>query len=291
MYICKVLFTTKLALLLILGYVVARTVLLPERTEKTLTPASALGASEERSAKTVDSQDTSFEDYAQIMDKDPFGTLGQIANSDGMTGNSTEQQRTVSEELGIALFGTVSGSPEVARAVVKDLKTGTFNLYKTGQTVASASIESIKTNMVTLLHNGERKILMFNGGHSSGNSNTKALFSQTAGSAKAVSQITDAGSVIQTGIKAVGTILSKAVIEPFAVDGRIEGLKITGLENLNAFETLGLKNGDVICMVNGHQLTSKQRAFQVLKKAKAQSSIDLELLRDNEIKNLSFNLR
>ena len=56
MYIRKVLFTTKLALLLILGYVVIRTVLLPERVEKTLAPASALGGHGERPVKTVDSQ-------------------------------------------------------------------------------------------------------------------------------------------------------------------------------------------------------------------------------------------
>jgi len=71
---------------------------------------------------------------------------------------------------------------------------------------------------------------------------------------------------------------------------RTEGLKITGLESFPMAQALGLQNGDVVQSVNGQQLTSKQKAFQVLMKAKTQSKIDFQLLRDGKSKNLSFNL-
>ncbi|GAH26532.1 unnamed protein product, partial [marine sediment metagenome] len=45
MDIRKVLFIGKLALVLVLGYIVIRTVLLPKHKEKSSTPASALGGS------------------------------------------------------------------------------------------------------------------------------------------------------------------------------------------------------------------------------------------------------
>ncbi len=53
---------------------------------------------------------------------------------------------------------------------------------------------------------------------------------------------------------------------------------------------IGLRNGDVVQSVNGQQLTSKQKAFQVLMKAKTQSKIDIQLLRDGQSRNLSFDL-
>ncbi|GAI89781.1 unnamed protein product [marine sediment metagenome] len=86
-------------------------------------------------------------------------------------------------------------------------------------------------------------------------------------------------------------MLTKAVIEPYTIDGQVEGLKITGLENMRGAEDLGLKNGDIIRTVNGHRLTGKQKAYQIFKKARSQEAMNIELLRDNETKTLSFSLR
>ena len=88
----------------------------------------------------------------------------------------------------------------------------------------------------------------------------------------------------------VTDIFRKATIEPYVKNDQTEGLKITGLENIPMAEMFGFKNGDIVQSVNGQQLTSKQKAFQVLMKAKTQSSIDIRLLRDGQSKNLSFKL-
>lgn len=299
MYIRKAFFVTKLALVLILGYMVVRTTLLPERIEKTLAPASALGSYRAKTTETIDSPDLSFADYTQIVEINPFGTSGQITNSgeQTLTVNSFDSGRPVPEELGIALFGTVSGSPEIARAIIKDRKTGVFDLYKIGQTVKNARIESIDTDMVILLHNGERKILRFDTKQTGSNNDndTRATLSRAAEKtgdiARTGSSTRDAGPTIQTTIGFVETILKKAVIKPYIVNGKTEGLKITGLENIKAAEGLGLKNGDIIRTVNGHPLTGKQKAYQVFKKARSKSNISFELSRDGKTKKLSFGLR
>jgi type II secretory pathway component PulC len=71
---------------------------------------------------------------------------------------------------------------------------------------------------------------------------------------------------------------------------RTEGLKISGLEKIPMAERFGLQNGDVVQSINGQQLTSKQKAFQVLMKARTQSKVDIQLLRDGQRKGLSFDL-
>jgi type II secretion system protein C len=287
LYIRKVFFTSKLTLALVLLFTVVRTVL-PDRIEKTLASASAPGGNGVRVNETVNLPDLSFADYAEIVERNPFGTSSQ-------TTGTNKFEPAVSKELGLALFGTISGSPEVARAIIKNLKTGVSDLYKIGQTVEGASIEGIGTDKVILAHNGERKILRLSIAQSNNNNSTEIP------SAKTINEMSNAmrtdlstqkaHTVAQTKIECVEAVLKKAVIEPHIVDGRIEGLRITDLENIEEAKELGLKNGDIIRAVNGHRLTSKQRAHQIFKKASSQAAISLELLRDDETKKLSFDLR
>jgi type II secretion system protein C len=287
MYMRKVLLIGKLALALMLGYVVVRT-LLPEHREKISAPASALGGSAAHENETTGSPDLSFEDYAKIVERNPFGTSGKWPSTTNFTGS----RHSVSEELGLALSGTISGSPTLARAVIKDLKTGVIDLYEIDQTVADARIESIEEDAVVLVHNGQRKVLKLNRGQSGSNNISQVASSQTTkeinNMVRADLSAKKADTNVRTKTSFVEAILNNAAIEPYSVDGRIEGLRITDLENISAVKKLGLKNSDVIRAVNGHRLTNKQKAYQIFKKARSQPAIDIELLRDNKIKKLSF---
>ena len=127
------------------------------------------------------------------------------------------------------------------------------------------------------------------------NNNTQALLSPVVGeTGKVVRPVLPAEQSpgeTPTKITQLELILNESVIEPYLVDGMIEGLMITDLDKIPMAETLGLKSGDVISRVNGHLLTGKQKAFQVFKKAKSQTTMDLELLRDGETKKMSFDLQ
>ncbi len=291
LYIRKVLFISKLALVLMLGYVVVRAVLLPEHIEKTLAPALALGRDGVRVNETVSLPDLSSADYAEVVERNPFGISSQTTGTDRWA----SFEPAVSEELGLALFGTISGDPAVARAIIKNLKTGKLDQYKIGQTVADACIESIDRDAVILVHNRERKILKLSIAQSgSNNNNTKAPSSKTINEMSRTTEtdlLSKRESRGRTKIGCVEAVLNKAIIEPYIVDGQVEGLRITNLENIEEVKDLGLKNGDVIRAVNGHRLTSKQQAHQTFKKARSQAAINLELLQANETKNLSFSLR
>lgn len=305
-YIHKLLSISKLALVFALGYVVVGKVLLSERIEKSLVPTSALGGDKVYVGKMTETPALSPEDYADITKRNPFGTSDQT-NTDKWPSmnNLTGSHDSVSEELGLALFGTISGSPQVARAIIKNLKNNEFDLYKIGQTVGDSRIESIDTDKVILIHNGERKILGFDIGkyHSKDDNNAQVSPYQTNNSnsknAEANSQYEQNTVEIQTRIGCVETILKEATIKPCVADDQeqagdqdqVEGLRITGLENMPAAKYIGLKNGDVIRSVNGHRLTSKQKAFQIFKKAKSEAVMNLELLRGSEIKKLSFSLQ
>jgi general secretion pathway protein C len=242
--------------------------------------------------------DAATEDYSAIIRRNIFGDTNSSPTANkSLWGSSTGGLlQPVEEELGLALVGTVSGSPAVSRAVIKDIQTNILGLYKTGQTVAGACVESIEKNAVILLHNGQRKTLTLKTGvvnrpAPSVMRDVSEDKEQDTQHALRNTHHVQAPAQIPAKIEQIESMLGKAVVEPYIVEGQAEGLKITGLEGISAAKNLGLKNGDIIRVVNGQQVTSKQKAYQIFRKARAQAFIDIELLRGNESQKLSFTLR
>jgi len=89
---------------------------------------------------------------------------------------------------------------------------------------------------------------------------------------------------IRTKIKCVETILKKAVIKPYYVNGQIEGLQINGLDEMSEAKALLLKSGDIILAVNGKTLSSKKDAYDIFKKARKEPIMIIDLLQDGEAK-------
>jgi len=254
-------------------------------------PASAGGSQSDRPAQLDASGRDMPDDFSVIVERGIFGSEGQAS-----LGGKAGALPSVAGELGIELVGTVCGSPAISRAIIKDTKTKVLGLYRPGQTVAGATIQSIESNAVILLHNGRRKALTLKAAEAAravgfprpAQGKAKAVKAAPYLPANRVGGKAPAGRA--SGIGYVEEILSKVAIEPYSVDGIVEGLKITGLEKVPAAESLGLKNGDIVRRVNGQQLTSLQKAFQVFQKAKSQPSISMELSRGGVTKEITFDV-
>jgi len=202
LYIRKVLFVIKLALVLLLCFVIVKTVIIPQHPARIFTPASAVGTENKSANGAENPVEALVEDYSDIVERNIFGGAvpSDVEDKSSRLNKFDCVAKSAEEELSLALVGTVCGSAEVSRAIIKNTKTKLLKMYKTGQNVAD-------------------------------------------------------------------------------------------LENIPMAKALGLKNGDIIRVVNGHRLTSKQKALQVFKKARSQETMSVELLRDGETKELSFDLQ
>jgi type II secretion system protein C len=287
LYVRNALGLSKLALAMVLLFVVVKAVILPLRRT---TPASVSGAENIRPVEATKPTDVSTQDYSAIIERNIFGNQGSSLNAKYSQGYSAGGLvQSAGQELGLTLLGTLAGSPMISRAIIKDIKTSTVGLYRVGDTVATTRIETIEKDSVVLLDGGQRKILSLWTSESKQNNSTHSA-NNTDKSLKIDSMVMSqpAARAEQTSMD---TTLRKAVIQPVSVNGQTEGLMITGVEDTAVAKKLGLKDGDVIRVVNKQPLTSKQQAYQVLKKARSQASVELELLRGNQTKTLSFPLR
>jgi general secretion pathway protein C len=66
---------------------------------------------------------------------------------------------------------------------------------------------------------------------------------------------------------------------PSMVDGKINGFKLYAITPQSAPARLGLVNGDTLQVINGFELTSLDRAFEVYAKLREASSLELSLTR------------
>ena len=295
MYIRKVLFAFKLALVLVLFFVIIRMVVIPQRPAGIFTPASAVGTENISATRAGNPAETAVEDYSVIAAQNIFGADSSDAEDKSLQVNKFDGvMKLAEEELSLELVGTVCGNTAVSRAIIINTKTKLLGMYKTGQNIGAARIKSIEENAVILLHNGQRKMLMLNRSGRDNKNNTHVLspaaISETSKSASPVLPVKQSLDETPTKITHLETILSKAAIEPYLVDGQVEGLRITNLETIPMAKAFGLKEGDIIRQVNGHRLDSKQKAFQVFKKARSETTMSLELLSDGETKELSLTL-
>lgn len=193
------------------------------------------------------------------------------------------------EELGLRLVGAIAGGPAISRANIQDTKGKTTGVYRIGDTVASATIEAIQQDAVVLRHEGRQLILRLRTGPAGGETPSSESMLPATTTEKAATQ-TQQPAMPPVKADYVAEVFRKATIEPYVKDDRAEGLRITGLDKIPMAELFGLRDGDVIRKINGQQLTSKQKAFQVLMKARTQSKVDIELLRNGKSKDLSFGL-
>jgi type II secretion system protein C len=239
-------------------------------------------------------------DYAEIVKRNLFTDADSAGRPrEGLKPLPARESVDSAQELSLRLIGALAGGSIASRAVIQDTRSNTTESYRIGDTVASATVEAIRRDAVVLQYQGQPLVLKLQAGTTAGNpskasgSNGKSDSGKDKPASAKEPGSGDTGARTTTPRDHAGgvtDIFRKAKIEPYVKGGRTEGLKITGLDNIPMAGMFGFQDGDIVQSVNGQQLTSKQKAFQVLMKAKTQPKIDIQLLRDGKSKSLSFNL-
>lgn len=286
--ISRLFWAAKASLIVLLLYFAAGAVIAPFWLDTAFKPHAVAG-DEPRQAPVAAVDDRGDPvDYSVIVRNDLFA--GDSATAHSADSGAAEAMHSA-EELGLRLVGVVAfgGNPAASRAVIQSGSAKPARPYKIGDTVASATVESIEPERVILLHAGQRRALILHTATGteapSGPAEGLSSGSPRATGTPARSEPGPQGSM---SLGYVEDVFRRATVEPPSQDGRAGGLKITGLDQTPLAAAFGLRNGDVIRVVNGQDLTNKQKAFQVLQKARAQSKLDIELVRDGTARNLSF---
>jgi type II secretory pathway component PulC len=232
-----------------------------------------------------------------IVERNIFGISGLNPARENPLREKTQTPISILKSQ-FRLLATVAGDDQLACAVIENLKSKMQNICKTGDIIDGAQIERIERNKVVVLYREQLEVLHLNimcKALDPVDKNEEPVIAQKQNETESVKVVSPFEKGIGkrafvTQVPAIEVFLEKMEVAPYIMNGQQEGLSITGLDDLSMAGYFGFKNGDIIQNVNGQALTDKRKTFQVLKKARSQSSLSVQLLRNKRKMDLSFEL-
>ncbi|MBW7991190.1 MAG: hypothetical protein FVQ84_14400 [Planctomycetes bacterium] len=291
----RILLITNIVLLVILGYIVAGFIFGKDSGQSAIVePISTTDG--EKIALSKNPVQTENPDI--ILERDIFGSSGRSSAKQNPEQVTRENSISVLKAQ-LRLLATVAGDEDVACAVIENVKTKIQDLYRTGDIIAGTRIERIDRNKIVLINEGQREVLnlyVTDGISDRIEKSTETVVAQKPDAAEAVNVISPTEREINkkaflARVGGMEAIIKAVEVAPYLEDGQEKGVRITGLEGLSMARFVGFENGDVIQNINGSTVTNRRKAFQILRKARSQSSIDIQLLRGQQEKKLSFGIK
>jgi type II secretion system protein C len=291
----RILLITNIVLLVILGYIVAGFIFRDDSGQSAVEePISTTDG--EKNALSKDPVEVDNPDI--IIERNIFGSSGLSAAK-----QNPEQEIKVNSisvlKARFRLLATVAGDEEVACAVIENVKHKIQDLYRIGDSIEGSRIERIDRNKIVLINEGQREVLNLYVSDSISDGiekSTEPVIAQKPDAAEAVNVISPTEREINkkaflARVGGMEAIMKTVEVAPYLEDGQEKGVRITGLEGLSMARFVGFQNGDVIQNINGSTVTNRRKAFQILRKVRSQSSIDIQLLRGQQEKKLSFGIK
>lgn len=96
---------------------------------------------------------------------------------------------------------------------------------------------------------------------------------------------------VLNALEDMGQVLSAARLTPVREGARVTGFLITEIRPRGIIDAIGLKNGDILRRVNGYEITSPERAVQVLAALKGETAIDLDIVRSGQKLSFHYDIR
>lgn len=221
-----------------------------------------------------------FEDVLhkeQAVMKHDEATLNNIAKV-------AVKQKVVS--LDLELLGTAIGNVKDPIAFIKDLATEKQGIYRLGSKIKDGKVIKITMGEVVLDIDGRTETLQL--------SKRGKAWAKVQEDPAIISMSGDRIVVSKQGLMGQkGKILDslKTVkIKPYFESKEVVGMKVEGLPEESLISAAGIRNNDIVKTVNNQKIDSYQKALQVFSKVKNQSEIQVCVLRDGQVKNLSYQL-
>lgn len=191
------------------------------------------------------------------------------------------------ESYKLELLGTAIGSIKDPIAYIKDLETNKQGIYKLGSKIKEATVIKIVMGEAVLERDGKTETLRL--------SKHAGVLAKVDDKNSAILYLSDDKILVNRKIlsrKAANVFesFSSVKIKPFYASKEVSGMIVDGIPQNSIIASAGIKNNDIVTAVNGQKICSYQNALQILTKIKSQSEIKVSLLRNGQVKKLSYRM-
>ena len=185
--------------------------------------------------------------------------------------------------LSLALIGTFLSQGGLY-AIIEDTKKTEQDVFSSGDSVfGEASVMEVLSEKVTLKRDdGEIITLILDDSASS---------SSAGSSAPSVESMVVNKAELDEALSNLPLLLTQARAVPYFKDGKSVGLRLFAIKSGSMFETIGLKNGDILKSINGTSLADITQAVKLFEELRNERSIAVQVERNREDKEFQYQIR
>jgi len=242
--------------------------------------------------------------YAVIHDRDLFHSAQEKAAVKKPVGKS--KKALIKEEalektpLEVRLRGTVYREKGDSLAIIEDLKTRKQDLYHVGDMIlGEAKVIAVSRNKVYLERNGKQEILeVYEGKETRAGEQTTAARPQRRPIPEGVGikrLSADRYRIPQEDLKDafenMNQLLTQVRVVPNFKDGEPDGFKLLSIKRGSLVHKAGLRDGDIIQRVNGIEIDSPEKAFEVYEQVRNEPAISVEIVRGGRRRTFSYEVK
>ena len=278
-----------LLLLAMIAFFAARIVSAVAAARYAAAPPRAASAAAALSAPAANEPESA---YAVIAERDVFNAVKRAGGGDDAT-STAAYKRT---DLNLKLWGTaVAHEPAHSFAIIEDLAARRQVLYRVGDPVLEvATLARVEWDRIVLTRDGEEEVLEISSARASGPA-APAAATSGAGTDR-IKKTADNKFVIdrrelEHTVANINEVFTQARAVPFFQDGKTVGFRVFAIKPGSVFEKIGLQNGDIIQRVNGTELTDPTKAISLFTELQNEGHIAVDLQRNKQSKNFSYEIR
>ncbi len=232
-----------------------------------------------------------FDDYALILRQNPLGFQpGELKSI--FADKISSKNPSVSTQKEIILVGTVTGPADITYAIFMD-KGGNQEVFRINSDVFGLGrLTLVETTRAVIDVSGkEAEFPLID---TSGILNE--LIPLSAPQSLVSKKIGDSNYIIdqrkvEQALENPVQFMSDARFTPKLVDGRYQGFLVNELKPDGIFQSLGLKNGDVLLKVNDYEISSPDTALRSFTALKGMDRIKLDVIRAGANLTLTYQIK
>jgi general secretion pathway protein C len=270
--------------------------------QKLRPPAQVSQRKPNQATKRQEKRDPSH--YAVIHERDLFHSATEKAVTKKPAGKpkkvAIKEETLEKTPLQVRLRGTVYRGKGDSLAIIEDLKTRKQDLYHVGDLIlGEAKLIAVSRNKVYLERNGKQEVLEVYEGTEAKTSERARVQHPRRGSIPEGAGIKMLSSgryqVPQEDLKDafenINQLLTQVRIVPNFKDGEPDGFKLLSIKRGSLIHQVGLRDGDVVKRVNGIEIDSPEKAFEVYEQVRNEPLITVDIVRGGRGRTFSYEVK
>ncbi len=190
--------------------------------------------------------------------------------------------------LDLTLLGTIILEPQGAFAIIQEGRKKEQKRYQKGDMVQDAQIKAVLREKVILHYKGHDEVLLMGAAKGSGTPHSHPPSQAMAVKPGEITSLSRA--LVDEALGNINKLMRDVRVRPHFSRGKPDGLLLYGIKKDSLFQTMGLKNGDIIMGVDGREIESVDDAMSFYEQLKESSDVNVQIKRRGRTKEIQYHV-